>query len=236
MSKYEWERGSIIIPTAVWSSFRRTIIEKWNAEQERLFKLAVEWRAKVDAAAKGKRNFDRVEWLRNAMNARCWGANGESAASEDCDAVLRLIGLSTKMVDGKWVTPSKTSAPKRKDLKILPVSRGATLPLGEATIKLDDETRTVHWSVGENNHACETARSLPIARALFRELDKVEWTRGSGGKIVGNDEYNRDNDEEGGGSNYVTGDYGPHVKKVAPSSSSTYGYGFGYGRSFGGRY
>lgn len=211
MSKSEWEAGSIVIPTAAWPTFRRTLIEKWNAEQDRLLQLAIKLRAEVDAAAKGKRGFDRVEWLRKRMDAGHWGEDGASVRSNDYEEVLRLIGLQPTCSgpNGAWTTPTKTHAPKRKDLKILPVSRAATLDLGEASISLDDKTHTVSWRVQENNHACDCARSLPMARTLFSMLSRVEWTRGSGGKIVGNDEYNSDSEYEGGGSNYVTAAYGP---------------------------
>ena len=214
MSCYEWERGTIVLPTAAWSHFRRAVIEKWNSEQDRLFDLAVTMRAEVEAAAKGKRGFNRSEWLRQRMRATQWGDNGESARSEDYDAVIRLLGLHGRHVDGKWITPTKTHAPKRKDLAILPVSKGARLELGEATIVLDDATHSVSWSVSENNHACDCARSLPMAEALFSMLGRVKWTRGSGGKIVGNDEYNRCRDEEGAGGNYVTAEFGPERVKT----------------------
>lgn len=209
MSRYEWEAGSIVLPATAWPAFRRDLIGRWNADQERILQLAVKMRAEVEAAAKGKRGFDRAAWLEQRMDARQWGDNGETERQRDCEEVRRLIGLQPTYVDGKWTAPTKTRAPKRKDLKILPVSRGATLDLGEATIRLDDQSRTVSWRVGENNHACDTARSLPMARVLFDMLSRVEWTRGSGGKIVGNDEYNRDSRDEGGGSNYVTAAYGP---------------------------
>jgi hypothetical protein len=209
MSKSEWESGSIVIPAVAWPAFRRTLIEKWNADQDRLLQLAVKMRAEVEAAAKGKRGFDRVAWLEQRMGGREWGDNGESARANDCHTVIRLLGLQATLVDGKWTTPAKTRTPKRKDLYILPVSRGATLDLGEASIVLDDAARTVSWRVGENNHACDTARSLPMARTLFSLLNRIEWTRGSGGKIIGNDEYNQDSDYEGGGGNYVTAAYGP---------------------------
>lgn len=214
MSKDEWEAGTIVIPTAVWPAFRRSLIEKWNEDQDRLFQLAVKMRAEVEAAAKGKRGFDRRAWLEQRMDARQWGDNGESARQRDCEEVVRLLGLLPTCngpmgAYGAWTTPTKTRAPKRKDLRVLPVSRGATLDLGEAAIKLDDEAHAVSWRVAENNHAVDCARSLPMAKALFGMLARVEWTRGSGGKIVGNDEYNSDSDYEGGGSNYVTAAYGP---------------------------
>jgi len=224
MSKYEWERGTIVIPAGAWSAFRRGLVEKWNADQLRLLALAVSMRTEVEKAAKGKRGFDRAAWLRQRMDAGQWGSSGESARSDDHEEVERLIGLRGQL-DGTW-TATKTSAPKRKDLRLMAVSRGGTMRLDEATIHLDDATHSVTWRVSENNHACETARSLPMARALFAALDRVEWKRGSGGKIVGNDEYSRDSDGEGEGGNYATAEYGPDVAKRRAEARSSFGGGY----------
>jgi len=50
----------------------------------------------------------------------------------------------------------------------------------------------------------------------------VEWTRGSGGTIIGNDEYNQDSDAVGGGGNYVCYEFGPRKKvKQKPLPSWT---------------
>lgn len=84
---------------------------------------------------------------------------------------------------------------------------------GDASIILDDETRTVIWDVPENNHARENARKDPLARALFRALGAIKWTRDSGGVIAGNDEYNRDDLSAGAGGNYEVAYYGPVRKR-----------------------
>lgn len=78
---------------------------------------------------------------------------------------------------------------------------------GESSISFDK--RVVVWSVPENNHAREHGRTHPLARVLFETLGSVRWTRGTGGDIVGNDEYNRDSRDEGGGGNYVLTRFGP---------------------------
>src|SRR5690606_40658386 len=43
----------------------------------------------------------------------------------------------------------------------------------------------------------------PRGKAFENALRKVMWVRGTGGKLVGNDEYNRDSRYEGGGANYA---------------------------------
>lgn len=99
---------------------------------------------------------------------------------------------------------------------VFPVPTGAdpAYQCGEASLRF--EGRRAHWRVPENNHAREHARAHPLAVAFFRALGRVRWTRGSGGDIVGNDEYNRDSGYEGGGANYVTADYGPEAAARRP--------------------
>ena len=74
--------------------------------------------------------------------------------------------------------------------------------------------REVTWNVPSNNHAVERAHEHPVAQAFFQGLAAIKsWPRGTGGEILGNDEYNRDSREMGGGGNYVTARYGDAVKK-----------------------
>jgi hypothetical protein len=82
----------------------------------------------------------------------------------------------------------------------------------DGCITLDYKTHCVCWDVPENNRASEHARDELVARALFRALEQIKWVRGSGGTIVGNDEYNRDSRGVGGGGNYEVAYYGPPRK------------------------
>ena len=75
---------------------------------------------------------------------------------------------------------------------------------GDFNIAFTDKDKCIYWNVDENNHARDHAHDHPVAKALFRLLKTVKWTRGTGGTLVGNDEYNRESDCEGGGGNYVT--------------------------------
>jgi hypothetical protein len=224
MSKYEWERGDIVIPTDQWVAFRRKIIEAHNREQERLFTLATTVLARVKLAAKGKRGF---EWRRAIEESALALTTERRDWNDDGHAVLRLLGMTARHAgDGTgWVEGAdKPRAPRRKDLDLRSVrGRAAPISADEGTISFIERSHTVRWSVSENNRACESARSHPVGRAFFQELGRVTWKRVSGGKIVGNDEYRRDSDEEGGGGNYVTAEYGPGISK--PSRFSSLGFG-----------
>jgi hypothetical protein len=86
------------------------------------------------------------------------------------------------------------------------------IDMDDAAIILDTGDCLASWDVPENNHACEHARAHPIAKAFFRALGQIEWSRGSGGVIVGNDEYNRDGRGLDDGGNYEVAYYGPPRK------------------------
>ena len=40
MSCYNWERGSIVIPSSEWSKFRTGLLKAWNAKLDEQYKLA----------------------------------------------------------------------------------------------------------------------------------------------------------------------------------------------------
>lgn len=190
MSKYEWESGSIIIPTKEWSNFRTALVTEWNKSQDKLFLDALATLKTIKEQNKGKRG---VNW----RDVTCRYVE-EKFEYDDAHEILRLI-----LSNGKLITP------KKKDLKIYPVSKSAAIMTGDrVTITLKNETHTVHYNVPDNNHACSDARNLPIVRKMFTLLNKITWTRGSGGEIIGNDEYNRDSECDGGGGNYVKDSYG----------------------------
>ena len=225
MSCYNWERGTITIPTKEWSKFRTTLIKAWNEHQLAKLEKAKKLHAELTAAIKGKRGSKRTEALQKAVRARF----------ERCGRTDMLQEIRDMLVEGWGDQMTLRPLPKKKDLGLLPTSKTCSLQLQEATITLNNTNRTVTWNVEENNRAVESARKEKLAQVLFRLLDKITWTRGSGGKIIGNDEYNSDSDYEGGGGNYVTAEYSQAKQKrdrearARTPRSSYYGGGL-YGR------
>lgn len=193
MSRYEWEHGVIKIPAKEWSSFRKSLIRAWNEDQEKVYKRALVAWDKVSQEIKGKRGENRVRALNAALDRYCDVETWSLISSYQQDSTGRYM--------------RKVHKPKKP--KAFPLTKDAVLNMPDATIVLKNETKTVEWDVPENNHACDSARMHPIATVLFRLLSQMTWTRGSGGQIVGNDEYNRDSYEGGGGANYVKKEYPP---------------------------
>jgi hypothetical protein len=229
MSCYEWERGDIKLPAGAMKGVREAVVKAHNDVQERLLAVAEKILVRVKAENKGKRN---VEWERVIDDAaRTFSDEKDGFHSWN---VVRLLMPerarplpTTRDHLPKWerVKATRPGKPKRKDAKFLG-KRVEVVGLTDATIRFGDDGRTVTWTVSENNHACDHARNDPIGRAFFSALGRVEWKRGSGGEIIGNDEYRRDDRSDGGGANYVKDRFGPAEAKKAAAGRSNYAMGW----------
>ena len=208
MSCMNWERGSITVPSKDYSKLRQSVIKHHNERQDAVYKAAETLHNTLKAKGKGRRNFD----FATARESLLETLRRNSRLTEDENWQVQRM---TKLVDGK-----PKHKPKKQDLDKHPISRGTTLNLGEASITFIDKRRLVVWDSGENNRQVERANEDPTAIFLFRALNKITWTKGSGGEIIGNDEYNRDNDYEGGGGNYVTKSWKFKTKKEREAESS----------------
>ncbi len=227
MSCYEWEAGTIRIPTAEFVRVKRFVQDTAKAYNDKLYAHAQVFWKSIPASA--KRDKDKY-----AKQVHIF-VYGNRKDGWDFDPKFPISnGLVTNnderngfIEDIRWLLSrmASTGTPRRvKQTDIKPVVNNKTLSFscGEGHIQFDPKRHTVEWSVGENNHARDYGRNHPIAKALFQVLDTVKWTRGSGGEIVGNDEYNRDSRDSGGGGNYVIDQYGPkHDRNPRPA---TWGY------------
>lgn len=214
MSCYEWERGSVKIPAAQWSTFKNALSSALATVLTKRYELALELFAHLKAAGKGKRNFNFEHEARNWADKQqpvqnSWSWNSSASQHDRAQAAHDVIYDVLPYVEGKKRRTPKM--PKKKDFK----APRSTLKFShpklhwEASLVLDPKTRIAHWDVPENNRAKDEAWSHPMGVAFAQALGKVTWSRGSGGTFVGNDEYRRDDKFEGGGSNYVTRRFGP---------------------------
>ena len=210
MSCYEWEAGHIVIPSKEWSKFRKGLLTAWNEHLDTLLAKAKRAHKAAVAAGKGKRGENRQKAMKGAVARVCGGRISDYGYFEGGhrrEAHDLYETITNLLWTGPW-NAKKFGAPKKKDMPYLTVSKGGTVLLPDASITFDNTTRTVHWDVPENNRACEAARDHWFARKFFAALARITWTRGSGGEIVGNNEYNED--EYGHrGNRYVVATYRP---------------------------
>ena len=218
MSKYEWERGEIKLPSAVAATFRKEFAAYVNGRIDRAFELIQKAHERVMVEYKGKRNVDFRKAL-GIATGELFAQNTHLFGGLDADALDREFGYNINHIyfgnDPERVRPMKPTR-VRFTVKLQPTKK-MKYSDGEFTIALDG--RWVCWRVSENNHAVENSHDHPVAAQFFGLLGEVPWTRGSGGEIFGNDEYNSDPENgSGAGGNYVTHSYGPQKK------TSRYGY------------
>jgi len=217
MSCRQWESGKVVIPAKEWSKFRTGLMEAWNRHQRSVLEDAKRTYPLVKAAVKGIGRREHESVMRDVLVRAFRGADDRIEEVED------LIGGRVWDEERQcWV--ARLRAPRKKNLKIVATTKDAVIDMSEARITFTNKTRTVTWDVAEDNHACDRTHSHWFAKRLFEALGRVRWTRGSGGTIVGNDEYNQQSCEEGGGANYVTYEFGPKVKKTGRLNRGYYNY------------
>ncbi len=210
MSCYEWERGTIKLPSSAAVRLKGLVRDLSNQLHTRVLELSQQWWDKNQTRSTRLFN-QRLSQTQN----RVWDGTGyrghdlmeELAQNLMLEVLQDLTYRLGPNGQGMRVAPHK---PRHADVdRVAPRAnvRTTSFRLGEATVTFDGANMT--WAVAENNHAVDVAHQHPIVGALFSELRRVAWTRGTGGVIVGNNEYNRDNREAGGGANYVTAQFGP---------------------------
>jgi hypothetical protein len=215
MSRNEWESGEIKLSTKEFGSVRRDLIAVYNARQARLFSRAQHLYVNLKELGKGKRGYDYHASLENMLvnGSMRQYVSDVDGADEITDAIFPNKQVETEK-GFTWQRSRKPQAPKKN--QFAPLKQSATvIPVGnEAGIGFKKDLRLVIWRVSENNHSVDRARSTAMGKEFFNRLSRVVWTRGTGGEIVGNDEYNQDSRENGGGSNYVTARYGVAEKQI----------------------
>ena len=217
MSNYGWERGTVILPRAAIVPMRRAIIAKNNQVADDGLTLA----KKAWAAATPKQKRSNTEMFDLVMKT-----GGRSSYTfghvyyDHTDASMRAAEILDVHVGG--TTPR---APQKKNARRLGAAATQFEAGGELFVTFDTNTGQMTWEVQDGNHSVDRAHESWLAKTVLGELDKVKWTRGTGGYITGNDEYNQDSDDYGAGANYVTSAFGPiglaeHPERTKPFTKS----------------
>ena len=199
MSRYAWEHGTITLPTGQPAQLRAALQRAADAQIAAL-------------TAETDRAWNRLRTMTPAQRA------DHSRIAND--PIVSTLSEQAHFLMCHWERRGNTSAPRwrkpsQKAIRESVITRhrdgaGKTHTVFrcglDATITLAGNTVT--WDVSENNHAPERAHAHPLAASLFRHLHAVQWTSRSGGIIVGNDEYARDDRDVGGGGNYTVESFG----------------------------
>lgn len=231
MSTYEEERGEIILPAASVVALRNALTVTVNTQRAKTFDLAekihayltsdkgVEERKALSAILRGKplSGMYRIEDVLGKVADKInpprrdrWGYAEESEYSyHQMWDVQRLL-----IKHDENFKPIKLQAPKKKDLPLFPASKTWQWESGEWGVSINPKTRLLSWHIPSNNHAVDEARESELGKTLFSALDKIKWTRGTGGVSRYTNEYMRDADMEHGSGSTSEEGYGPRGKAM----------------------
>lgn len=223
-SRYDWEEGTLILPAAAVAPMKKALRDEANAFHAET--LAAAKRLAKEAGTTSPAKFN--EWLAAREAARYRSDSRAGHNPYDTAATLRAKQveavaegfLADRLKAKSWKNieaPKRVTVPTAAELEGYGVKKYTNKDTEFAVLDSDGypaatisfKDRAVNWRVEENNRAVESAHAAPMARVFFGQLGKVKWTRGTGGTFAGNDEYNRDNYDTGGGANYTTQAFGP---------------------------
>lgn len=226
MTHNGWENAEITVPTAAMAGLHKNLRDWINTHHDAVRAMTVTLHKEIGQGTRSVKLYEerlqaaqRKHWNRIEENERRgWGYRTPSASAvaktlatavalEILEDMVHRAGRdASKTIHQPTVAEIAHLAPKVNN-------RTATFKVtdteGHEAATIDFRSNVVTWDVPEGNHAVERAHAAPLALAFFAALDKINWTRNSGGFGTGNDEYNEDDRSAGGGANYVTFAYGP---------------------------
>lgn len=209
MSKYEWESGTFTLPAAAVAPLKRTLRDYVNTLHDEVRRTAVTLHRGFATTSRSRYHTA----LRNEMEQRA-GLRNDARSTYvrmlACKVLMRMMEDTERAGTGlrqPTVADVDRVAPRVTSATTVFSCRDTAQGYEQATISFDG--RTVTYTVPENNHQRDYADETPLVQLFYREMSRIRWTRGTGGYTVGNDEYNRDSRDEGGGGNYLIRAYGP---------------------------
>lgn len=217
MSCYEWEHGEIKLPTGYSAKLRAHLtVAAEKVVNDLIAETNAAWgRLKTVPPAKRQTAMWEMDLSEAAERLMCTHVRDEKNGAWSVKVSKPNISQIKKSVmDRAYARGAPNGAPKRLTFSLD----------GNATITFTD-TNTVVWDVPENNHTCERANAHPLAQRFFDFLENnVEWTTHSGGQIVGNNEYNREDRSLGGGGTYLVREYSRDAVARRQGRRASFGY------------
>lgn len=200
MSCYEWSYGEIRLPSSEFSATRKYLQAALHQDMTRQFETAQQFWKGLD-----RRQRENTGEYHMAVGRRI----------SDEETMHLLHGVLFRGAKPRRVV--------RTDLE-WPTNRTMEFHQGDLSLYFKRESRTVIFEIGEGNHAREHADKTSLAKAFYARMKEVRWTAGTGGVVLGNDEYNREAGYEypGAGGSYVVAAYGPVGAKEAPGHVASF--------------
>lgn len=218
MSKYEEEKGVLVLPTAALVPLRRALIDAVNKEQEKTLGIATQVYHYFQAVDPKTGRKERLNALKTAIRKGSSVYQARDAMQKAMDSIDGAIAQTSNWYStsrNRWNEgerekaaeflvpypkqgePLKIVTPLKKNLTFLP-SSALSFSNDYCSIHIEPKTRQVFWNVPENNRAVESAEESLLGKAFLNALHKIEWTRATGGAFRHTDEYAQDSAMEYG--------------------------------------
>jgi len=193
----EWQQGTIKIPKKDWSNIKSLLLKKYNLLIERDHKIASSLYSILKEEARNKRNFKYREKAVLKLSQL-------NLSPDSINRIENSLFLTEPLIAKKLFKPKK---------KHFTGATNKTLNLNLTTfsISFDNTNRQLSWIIPEANYAVMLTYEHVLAKELFSILSKINWTKKTGGVIVGKDSFKIDN--------YVIHRFGPLGEKINPINS-----------------
>jgi hypothetical protein len=206
MSHNDWEQGTIVLPSAAAAVLKKTLREKQNAFHNDVRTTAIKFHKHIGTTSRTKYKA-ALAWNSPLKQSKVGESGYQQMVRRAAIQVLERMLFERKALPPVQPTVAHVSrvAPKAT------TSTKSYTAIGkdgfEACVFTLDG-RTLSYEVFEGNHAVDDAHDSWMYNIVFSFLRKVQWTRGTGGYIKGNNEYNEDEFGHQAGS-YLVSTFGP---------------------------
>lgn len=207
MSNHQEERGTYLSPAKELPGLHKALREyandlhdKVRAEVQRLHQIAGGTRSvtKYAEVMRGHGCFDQWYAMGRPNGIPVDADSVNRLAYEVIDHMLRDAHEGRKNVHKPTVAEIERYAPQATN------RTSEFFPDFESSISFSG--REVTWSVEQNNRSVDHTHETLMAKIFWGHMDRINWTRNSGGFCLYVDEYRR---ELGGGGDVETNRYGP---------------------------
>jgi hypothetical protein len=215
MSNYERESATIILPTTEVAPLKQALREYQNTLRDEVRIAAIALHKAINTRSL---KLYKERWQQHQYGSQGRNSSWHDTSRQDLVNTLArsVVWRMLYRVEKEGVAPQQPTLADLENTVAKATNKTTRFSAydgdgyGEAEIRF--QGRTVIWDVPENNHAVDHAREGEMARLFFGYLDRIQWTRGTGGVGLYHSEYQEDGEFDYAAS--ISFAYGPKGEQV----------------------
>lgn len=188
MSHYEWERGTIVLPRAAVPAIRRALVARNNEIAQEALDIAQEVWKNASAAEKKDNHRSQLTLMERARAAYIQRHPYTSVNRDNFTVHPPALERAYEIMSNASYATGRIPF---KQLAMFAGAQANEFSDVDATLTIDPKSNGLTWnSDGNSNRRYHDLGWL--RKTMIAELDKVGWTRGTGGCFEGNNESAED--------------------------------------------